>query len=69
MLHSNDPVSKFSITKPNAKKLLKYLFSEMKGFIYQIILKVSFRKEIENIAKKNKISITNLFLFYYSNSK
>lgn len=69
MLHSNDPVSKFSITKPNAKKLLKYLFSEMKGFIYQITLKVSFRKEIENIAKKNKISITNLFLFYYSNSK
>lgn len=54
MLHSNDPVSKFSITKPNAKKLLKYLFSEMKGFIYQIILKVSFRKEIENIAKKKQ---------------
>lgn len=54
MLHSNDPVSKFSITKPNAKKLLKYLFSEMKGFIYQITLKVSFRKEIENIAKKKQ---------------
>ena len=54
MLHSNDPVSKFSITKPNAKKLLKYLFSEMKGFIYQINLKVSFRKEIENIAKKKQ---------------
>ena len=52
VIHSQDPKSQRIITKPLVKNLWKSMLGNMRGFRYQIIPHITFRKDIENNGTK-----------------